>query len=80
MNDEDLLSGERRRVRYLLVDDAQHLDPMQYSLIRSLGSGAARFVLAGDPDQAIFTFRGADPEILRDVPTARPWCCGSRTG
>ncbi len=68
VNDEDLLHGERRRVRYLLVDDAQHLDPMQYSLISSLGSGAARFVLAGDPDQAIFTFRGASPEILRDVP------------
>ncbi|HEX8868112.1 MAG TPA: UvrD-helicase domain-containing protein, partial [Lentzea sp.] len=68
VNDEELLFAERRRVRYLLVDDAQHLDPMQYSLIRSLGSGAARFVLAGDPDQAIFTFRGASPEILRDVP------------
>ncbi|MEU7475781.1 ATP-dependent DNA helicase [Lentzea sp. NPDC042327] len=66
--DEDLLWAERRRVRYLLVDDAQHLDPMQYSLIRTLGSGAARFILAGDPDQAIFTFRGADPDILRDVP------------
>ncbi len=68
VTDEDLLWAERRRVRYLLVDDAQHLDPMQYSLISSLGSGAARFVLAGDPDQAIFTFRGADPDILRDVP------------
>ncbi|SEQ02996.1 ATP-dependent helicase [Lentzea albida] len=67
VNDEDLLFAERRRVRYLLVDDAQHLDPMQYSLVRTLGSGAARFVLAGDPDQAIFTFRGADPEILRDA-------------
>ncbi|WP_157529757.1 ATP-dependent DNA helicase [Nocardia sp. NRRL S-836] len=68
VTDEDLLWAERQRVRYLLVDDAQHLDPMQYSLISSLGSGATRFVLAGDPDQAIFTFRGADPEILRDVP------------
>jgi superfamily I DNA/RNA helicase/RecB family exonuclease len=68
VNDDELLFSERRRVRYLLVDDAQHLDPMQYSLISSLGSGAERFVLAGDPDQAIFTFRGADPEILRDVP------------
>lgn len=67
VDDEDLLYSERRRVRYLLVDDAQHLDPMQYSLVRTLGSGAARFVLAGDPDQAIFTFRGADPEILRDA-------------
>ncbi|MFI6101350.1 ATP-dependent helicase [Lentzea sp. NPDC051213] len=68
LNDEELLFSERRRVRYLLVDDAQHLDPMQYSLISSLGSSASRFVLTGDPDQAIFTFRGADPEILRDVP------------
>ncbi|OLR90167.1 ATP-dependent helicase [Actinokineospora bangkokensis] len=65
--DPDLLTAERDRVRYLLVDDAQHLDPLQYRLISALGGAAKEFVIAGDPDQAVFSFRGADPAILRGV-------------
>ncbi len=65
--DTDLLAGERGRVRYLLVDDAQHLDPLQYRLLARLGFAAKEFVLAGDPDQAVFSFRGADPRLLADT-------------
>ena len=65
--DPDLLAGERDRVRYLLVDDAQHLDPLQYRLLARLGFAAKEFVLAGDPDQAVFSFRGADPRLLADT-------------
>ncbi|WP_253777039.1 ATP-dependent helicase [Goodfellowiella coeruleoviolacea] len=66
-NDEELLAAERARVRHLLVDDAQHLDPLQFALIRTLAGDEGRtgeLVLAGDPDQAIFSFRGADPRLL----------------
>lgn len=62
----DLLADERRRVRHLLVDDAQHLDPLQHEFIRVLGRAAHEFVLAGDPDQAVFSFRGADPALLAE--------------
>lgn len=65
--DAELLAAERARVRYLLVDDAQHLDPLQYRLLAKLGFGAKEFVLAGDPDQAVFSFRGADPRLLADT-------------
>ncbi|HEY7597154.1 MAG TPA: ATP-dependent DNA helicase [Actinophytocola sp.] len=65
--DADLLASERARVRYLLVDDAQHLDPLQYRLLARLGFAAKEFVLAGDPDQAVFSFRGADPRLLADT-------------
>jgi superfamily I DNA/RNA helicase/RecB family exonuclease len=65
--DPDLLQTERDRVRYLLVDDAQHLDPQQYWLIRRLGDTASEFLLAGDPDQTVFSFRGADPRCLLDA-------------
>ncbi|MEV4318565.1 ATP-dependent DNA helicase [Actinocrispum sp. NPDC049592] len=65
--DEDLLAAEQARVRYLLVDDTQHLDPLQYQLIKVLGESAAEFVIAGDPDQTIFSFRGADPRLLLDT-------------
>jgi superfamily I DNA/RNA helicase/RecB family exonuclease len=65
--DPQLLAGERGRVRYLLVDDAQHLDPLQFRLLAKLGFAAKEFVLAGDPDQAVFSFRGADPRLLADT-------------
>ncbi|MFI9817314.1 ATP-dependent helicase [Saccharothrix variisporea] len=63
----DVLLGEQRRVRHLLVDDAQHLDPLQFEFISRLGGAAQEFVLAGDPDQAVFSFRGADPVLLADT-------------
>lgn len=63
--DERALAGERARVRHLLVDDAQHLDPQQIALARRVSASASEFVLAGDPDQAVFSFRGADPDLLR---------------
>ncbi|WP_225725656.1 MULTISPECIES: ATP-dependent DNA helicase [unclassified Nocardia] len=63
--DPNLLAAERERIRYLLVDDAQHLDPQAAMLIRAIGATATT-VLAGDPDQAIFAFRGADPRFIAD--------------
>lgn len=65
--DEELLAAERARVRHLYVDDAQHLDPLQYRMATTLGKAAAEFVVSGDPDQAIFSFRGADPYLLADA-------------
>ncbi|BCN45075.1 ATP-dependent helicase [Prescottella equi] len=62
--DRDLLRRERARVRHLLVDDAQHLDPQAAQLVRLIGTGTASTAIAGDPDQAIFAFRGADPRFL----------------
>ncbi|MFD9546205.1 ATP-dependent helicase [Nocardia salmonicida] len=68
--DRNLLAAERDRIRYLLVDDAQHLDPQAATLVRAIGSGSASTVVTGDPDQAVFTFRGADSHFLTDLETA----------
>ncbi|WP_068012837.1 ATP-dependent helicase [Nocardia mexicana] len=71
--DPDLLAAERERLHCLLVDDAQHLDPLAAQLVRAIGSGPAATVVAGDPDQAVFTFRGADVRFAADpdAPAAR---------
>ncbi|MGI5216619.1 PD-(D/E)XK nuclease family protein [Nocardia sp. CA-290969] len=71
--DAELLAAERARLRCLLVDDAQHLDPQAALLVRVLAAGAGTTVIAGDPDQAVYTFRGADPRFLTDleVPASR---------
>ena len=64
--DPELLAAERARVRLLLVDDAQNLDPQAALLVRVLAAGAEVAVLAGDPNQSVFGYRGADPALLGD--------------
>ena len=59
--DPELLAAERARIGVLLVDDAQQLDPQAALLVRVLAAGAELTLLAGDPDQAVFGFRGAEP-------------------
>jgi superfamily I DNA/RNA helicase/RecB family exonuclease len=62
--DTEVLRRESERVRHLIVDDAQHLDPLQAKLVTRLGAGAHELLMFGDPDQTIFSFRGADPGLL----------------
>ncbi|WP_433673452.1 ATP-dependent helicase [Nocardia sp. CA-136227] len=64
--DPELLAAERDRLHCVLVDDAQHLDPHAAQLIRRLGSGNAATLIAADPDQAVYAFRGADPRFAAD--------------
>lgn len=63
--DADLLAAERARIKLLLVDDAQHLDPQAALLVRVLSAGAELTIIAGDPNQSVFGYRGADPALLR---------------
>lgn len=62
--DPELLSAERGRIRVLMVDDAQQLDPQAARLVRVLAAGAELALIAGDPNQAVFGFRGAEPAGL----------------
>ncbi|MFY9807941.1 MAG: ATP-dependent DNA helicase [Pseudonocardiaceae bacterium] len=62
--DAEVMRREADRVRHLIVDDAQHLDPLQAALVNRLGAGTHELLLFGDPDQTVFSFRGADPGLL----------------
>jgi len=62
--DPELLAAERARVRVLLIDDAQQLDPQAARLIRVLAVGTELALAAGDPNQAVFGFRGGEPTGL----------------
>ncbi|MCV7193175.1 ATP-dependent helicase [Mycolicibacterium brumae] len=64
--DPDLLDAERARLSVLLVDDAQHLDPQAARLVRLLAPGPELTVIAGDPNQSAFGFRGADAGLLAE--------------
>lgn len=50
------------RYQYLQVDETQDTNPSQYRLVRHLAAPKHNVVVVGDPDQAIYQFRGASPE------------------
>jgi superfamily I DNA/RNA helicase len=67
-NHDDVRAALQTRFKHVLVDDGQELAFVQRRLLLFLtqGGGDRSLVLAGDPDSAIETFRGADPEWMAD--------------
>ncbi|MGJ5753499.1 UvrD-like helicase family protein [Streptomyces puniciscabiei] len=54
------------------VDEYQDTDPAQVRLLHALAGGGRTLVAFGDPDQAIYAFRGADVNGILDFPAAFP--------
>ncbi len=50
------------RYQFLQIDETQDTNPSQYKLIQYLAAPKHNVVIVGDPDQAIYQFRGASPE------------------
>lgn len=55
---------ERKNFSYLLIDEFQDINPLQYRLLREWGRGGRELFVIGDPDQSIYGFRGCDPEVF----------------
>ena len=73
--DPETLAHIRGRIAHLLVDEFQDVNAVQYRLVVLMaGAGEGLFAI-GDPDQAIYGFRGASPaffgSLLEDFPSAR---------
>ncbi|HEY4625308.1 MAG TPA: ATP-dependent DNA helicase [Blastococcus sp.] len=66
--DVELLRQERERARWLFVDEYQDTDPAQVELLELLAGGGGNLVAVGDPDQAIYAFRGAEPRGIVEFP------------
>jgi DNA helicase-2/ATP-dependent DNA helicase PcrA len=58
-SDEKLLSQERTRARFVLVDEFQDANFAQIKILAALAGTEANIFAVGDPDQAIYRFRGA---------------------
>ena len=56
----DLAAGYRDRWQWISVDEYQDVDETQYALLRLLSAEDGNLAAIGDPDQAIYSFRGAD--------------------
>jgi DNA helicase-2/ATP-dependent DNA helicase PcrA len=62
--DPGVAAGLRARWPLLSVDEYQDMDPVQYRLLRMICGDGAGLTAIGDPDQAIYGFRGADVGIF----------------
>ena len=60
----EIAAGLRSRWPFVSVDEYQDIDPVQYELVRALAGNGAGLTAIGDPDQAIYGFRGADVGIF----------------
>lgn len=58
--DPALVEKYRRRWQWIFVDEYQDVDELQYELLRLLSPADGNLCAIGDPDQAIYSFRGAD--------------------
>lgn len=58
--------------RAIYIDEYQDTDPAQVALVRALAATDATVVAVGDPDQAIYRFRGADVSGILDFPSQFP--------
>jgi DNA helicase-2/ATP-dependent DNA helicase PcrA len=56
----------QRRFSFIHVDEFQDIDKIQYKLIKQLAGSENEIYVVGDPDQTIYTWRGADVNIIMD--------------
>ena len=71
----EITTGYRERFQYVSVDEYQDIDENQYKLIRLLVPTDGRICVIGDPNQAIYGFRGGDSKFFKnftqDYPKAK---------
>ena len=60
----DILNKWANKFHYIHVDEFQDIDNTQYLLIKQLSSAHDNVYVVGDPDQTIYTWRGADVNII----------------
>ncbi len=72
---KDILGAWQRKFRYILVDEFQDINQLQYDIVRMLAAAEDNLFIVGDDDQSIYRFRGAKPEIMlhfkQDYPAAK---------
>lgn len=72
---QDILKAWQNKYRYILIDEFQDINRMQYDVIKMLAAPQNNLFIVGDDDQSIYGFRGARPDIMlnftRDYPTAQ---------
>ena len=69
---EDIRLKWQKRLEYIMIDEFQDIDPPQYELMQVLCDHHKNLFIVGDPDQTIYTWRGADVRFLLDFDKVYP--------
>ena len=68
----DILSAWQKKYQYILVDEFQDINQIQYDIVRMMAAPENNLFMVGDDDQSIYRFRGSKPEIMLHVPKDYP--------
>ena len=68
----EILAVWQQKYRYILVDEFQDINPMQYDVVKMLALPENNLFIVGDDDQSIYGFRGAKPGIMLEFPKEYP--------
>ena len=69
---EDIRLKWQQRLEYIMIDEFQDIDALQYELMEALCAWHRNLFVVGDPDQTIYTWRGADGRFLMDFAAKFP--------
>ncbi len=69
---KDILEAWQKRFEYILVDEFQDINFLQYQIVRQLAAPEDNLFIVGDDDQSIYRFRGSRPEIMLGFPKDYP--------
>lgn len=61
---KDILALWQRKYQYILIDEFQDVNPLQYQIVRMLALPENNLFVVGDDDQSIYGFRGSNPSIM----------------
>ncbi|MDA3040289.1 MAG: ATP-dependent DNA helicase UvrD2 [Actinomycetota bacterium] len=70
--DPDYAAAVRWRHRHLYVDEFQDVNPLQHELLKAWRGQSSDLFVVGDPNQAIYGWNGADPNLLRTFTRREP--------
>lgn len=69
---KDILAAWQSKFTYILIDEFQDINKLQFDIIRMLAEPENNLFAVGDDDQSIYRFRGARPEIMLSFPQLYP--------
>ena len=73
-NSPEILEKYRERYKYILIDEFQDTNKVQYNIFRMLGEKYGNIFVVGDDDQSIYSWRGAEANNLKKFQRDFPDC------
>ena len=69
LTDPQFSASEMYRMRHLYIDEYQDINVVQMNLVSALLGERTDLCVVGDPNQAIYSWNGADPTLITSLPT-----------